>query len=240
MKAVILSAGYGSRLLPLTMEIPKCLVKVEGREILLQQLTALAEAGVREAAIVVGYRHRQVREFVAERALPLRVSTVFNPFWSVSNSIGSVWVAREHLLAPFCLLNGDTIFDETVLTEALRQPPPGIGLLVEATRGHILDDMRVAVSDGRVTAVAKDLNPARTTHRSLGVITSTGSDGAYAHALQTVIERDSGHAAYHHAIVAELAATVGVSAIEHQAGKWQEIDRPEDIDAWGQAQRTSA
>ena len=240
MKAVILSAGYGSRLLPLTMEIPKCLVKVEGREILLQQLTALAEAGVREAAIVVGYRHRQVREFVAERALPLRVSTVFNPFWSVSNSIGSVWVAREHLLAPFCLLNGDTIFDETVLTEALRQPPPGIGLLVEATRGHILDDMRVAVSDGRVTAVAKDLDPARTTHRSLGVITSTGSDGAYAHALQTVIERDSGHAAYHHAIVAELAATVGVSAIEHQAGKWQEIDRPEDIDAWGQAQRTSA
>ena len=240
MKAVILSAGYGSRLLPLTMEIPKCLVKVEGREILLQQLTALSEAGVREAAIVVGYRHRQVREFVAERALPLRVSTVFNPFWSVSNSIGSVWVAREHLLAPFCLLNGDTIFDETVLTEALRQPPPGIGLLVEATRGHILDDMRVAVSDGRVTAVAKDLNPARTTHRSLGVITSTGSDGAYAHALQTVIERDSGHAAYHHAIVAELAATVGVSAIEHQAGKWQEIDRPEDIDAWGQAQRTSA
>jgi choline kinase len=240
MKAVILSAGYGSRLLPLTMELPKCLVKVEGREILLQQLTALAEAGVREAAIVVGYRHRQVREFVAERALPLRVSTVFNPFWSVSNSIGSVWVAREHLLAPFCLLNGDTIFDETVLTEALRQPPPGIGLLVEATRGHILDDMRVAVSDGRVTAVAKDLDPARTTHRSLGVITSTGSDGAYAHALQTVIERDSGHAAYHHAIVAELAATVGVSAIEHQAGKWQEIDRPEDIDAWGQAQRTSA
>ena len=240
MKAVILSAGYGSRLLPLTMEIPKCLVKVEGREILLQQLTALSEAGVREAAIVVGYRHRQVREFVAERALPLRVSTVFNPFWSVSNSIGSVWVAREHLLAPFCLLNGDTIFDETVLTEALRQPPPGIGLLVEATRGHILDDMRVAVSDGRVTAVAKDLDPARTTHRSLGVITSIGSDGAYAHALQTVIERDSGHAAYHHAIVAELAATVGVSAIEHQAGKWQEIDRPEDIDAWGQAQRTSA
>jgi choline kinase len=237
MKAVILSAGYGSRLLPLTMEIPKCLVKVEEREILLQQLTALAEAGIEEAAIVVGYRHRQVRQFVTERALPLRISTVFNPFWSVSNSIGSVWVAREHLLAPFCLLNGDTIFDETVLTEALRQPPQGIGLLVEATRGHVLDDMRVAVTDSRVTAVAKDLDPARTTHRSLGVITSTGSDGAYAKALQTVIERDSGHAAYHHAIVAELAATVGVSAIEHQAGKWQEIDRPEDIDAWGQTQR---
>jgi choline kinase len=240
MKAVILSAGYGSRLLPLTMEIPKCLVKVQGREILLRQLATLAEAGIEEAAIVVGYRHRQVRQFIAERALPLRVSTVFNPFWSVSNSIGSVWVAREHLLEPFCLLNGDTIFDETVLTEALRQPPPGIGLLVEATRGNVLDDMRVAVEAGRVTAVAKDLDPARTTHRSLGVITSTGRDGAYAGALQTVIERDSGHAAYHHAIVAELAATVGVSAIEHHAGKWQEIDRPEDIDAWGQAQGTPA
>ncbi|GAA0459653.1 MULTISPECIES: sugar phosphate nucleotidyltransferase [Sphingomonas] len=240
MKAVILSAGYGSRLLPLTMEIPKCLVKVQGREILLQQLTALAEAGIEEAAVVVGYRHRQVRQFVAERALPLRVSTVFNPFWSVSNSIGSVWVARAHLLEPFCLLNGDTVFEQAVLSEALRQPPPGIGLVVEPIRGPVLDDMRVAVADDRVTAVAKDLDSARTTHRSLGVITSTGEDGAYARALETVIERDSGHAAYHHAIVAELAATVGVTAIEHQAGKWQEIDRPEDIDTWGTAQGTPA
>ncbi|MCC2975591.1 phosphocholine cytidylyltransferase family protein [Sphingomonas sp. PL-96] len=239
MKAVILSAGYGSRLLPLTREIPKCLVKVQGREILLRQLTTLAEAGIDEAAIVVGYRHRQVRDFVADHALPLRVSTVFNPFWSVSNSIGSVWVARAHLHEPFCLLNGDTVFEQAVLTEALRQPPAGIGLLVEATRGHVLDDMRVAVADGRVTAVAKDLDDARTTHRSLGVITSSGGD-AYARALETVIERDSGHAAYHHAIVAELAATVGVTAIEHAAGKWQEIDRPEDIDAWGAARGTAA
>ncbi|MFV0625291.1 sugar phosphate nucleotidyltransferase [Sphingomonas sp. ac-8] len=239
MKAVILSAGYGSRLLPLTLEMPKCLVQVQGREILLRQLTALAEAGIEEAAIVVGYRHRQVHAFVAEHPLPLRVTTVFNPFWSVSNSIGSVWVARDHLLEPFCLLNGDTVFDETVLTEALRAPPAGVGLLVEASGGDVLDDMRVAVADGQVTAVAKDLDPSRTTHRSLGVVTSNGGD-AYRRALETVIERDSGHAAYHHAIVAELAATVGVAAIEHHAGNWQEIDRPEDIDAWSHAQGTPA
>lgn len=237
MKAVILSAGYGSRLLPLTLEIPKCLVPVKGREILLHQLDALAIAGVTQATIVVGYRHRQIEEFAAARSLPLTVSLVFNPFWSVANSIGSLWVAREHLVDPFCLLNGDTIFDAEVLAGALNRSRGGMGLLVEPTAGSELDDMRVEVNAGQVTAVAKDLPESRTTHRSLGVVISNGADGAYRHALGEVIAREDGPGSYHHAVVAQLAETIGVEAIERDAGYWREIDRPEDIETWNDTHR---
>lgn len=237
MKAVILSAGYGSRLLPLTLEIPKCLVPVQGREILLHQLDALAAAGVSEATIVVGYRHRQIEEFVTTRPLPVTVDLVFNPFWAVANSIGSIWVARGQLVDPFCLLNGDTVFEAGMLAGALSRLPRGVGLLVEPDTGPELDDMRVEVAAGQVVAVAKDLPTARTTHRSLGVVVSNGAGDAYRRTLEEVIAREGGANSYHHAVVARLAETVGVAAIERDAGHWREIDRPEDIDAWNETHR---
>lgn len=235
MRAVILSAGYGSRLLPLSLDIPKCLVPVKGRAILLHQLDALAIAGVRRATVVVGYRHRQVDEFLAARTLPVDTETLFNPFWSVANSIGSVWAAREHLAAPFCLMNGDTVFDAGVLAAGLARSGADIGLLVEPVAAPELDDMRVEVIDDRVAAVGKDLPEGRTTHRSLGVVTSNGTDGRYRRALDEVIAGEGGYGSYHHAVVARLADTVGVAAIARGEGEWREIDRPEDIATWHDA-----
>ncbi|MGN6376846.1 MAG: NTP transferase domain-containing protein [Sphingomonas sp.] len=238
MKAIILSAGYGSRLLPLTTLIPKCLVQVDGRELLLHQLDALHAAGISETVVVVGYRHDQVEAF-ARRDLPVRVTTLFNPFWSVANSIGSVWVAREHLERPFCLMNGDTLFDGAMLADAIDRAPTGVGLLVEPLRAAETDDMRVCVVDGQVKAVAKDLPLGEATHRSLGVITSSGGH-AYRHALDAAIAEEGGQAAYHHSVVARLAQTGDVAAIDREDGRWQEIDRPEDIDAWSRRHGSGA
>lgn len=236
MKGIILCAGQGSRLLPLTLEMPKCLVKVQGQEILLHQLSALHAAGIQQVAIVTGYRHQQVLTFL-ERALPVQVFPVFNPFWSVASSIGSVWAARGHLGEPFCLMNGDTIFDASMIAGAVQRAKPGINLLVEETRDLEFDDMRVTVEDGRVLAVSKALPTEKTTHRSLGVILSDDTQGNYLKALDDVISATDGHKAFHHAVVARLAETTGVYAIGRDAGAWQEIDRPEDIERWANLHR---
>lgn len=231
MQAVILSAGIGSRLLPLTREIPKCLVEVGGRSILDHQLEALTASGITQAVIIGGYRYRQIGAHLARVRPPLPVRLLFNPFWSVASSIGSVWMARDLLHAPFCLMNGDTVFDAGLVAAAVREPGEGIGLLVEPLRDAMLDDMLVTVANGQVCAVAKDLALDVATHRSLGVIVSNGGD-AYARALETVIARPGGLNAFHHAIIAELATYAPVRAIVSGAGVWQEIDQPEDIAAW--------
>ncbi|HEU4959727.1 MAG TPA: NTP transferase domain-containing protein [Sphingomonas sp.] len=231
MKGIILSAGNGTRLLPLTSRMPKCLVDVGGRAILDHQLDALTVAGVAEAVVVVGYRGGQVAEHLAAAPPPLPVTLVTNPFWAVSSSIGSVWAARAHLAEPFCLMNGDTVFAAAIVAGAIAAAPEGIGLLVEPITAPELDDMLVEVDRDRVRAVAKTLDPARAHYRSLGVILSTGGN-AYRDALDTVIARPDGIHAYHHDIVAALAGTVGVGAIVDRHGGWQEIDRPEDIDRW--------
>lgn len=230
MRAIILAAGGGSRLLPLTLTRPKCLVPVDGRAILDHQLEALAAAGVTEAVVIGGYRIGDVDRHLAA-GTPLPVSLRHNPFWHVSSSIGSVWMARDLLGDPFCLLNGDTIVAPGIIRDALATERR-IGLLVEPLPGDggEPDDMRVLVADGRVRAVAKTLGAA--THRSLGVVVAQAPGRMYVEALDTVIGGGEGPLAYHHAVIDLLAGSDSVAALERGAGRWQEIDRVEDIDRW--------
>jgi choline kinase len=233
MKAILVSAGQGTRLLPLTLHIPKCLVEIDGRAILDHQIEALHEAGISGIVVVGGYRHEQIREHLQRQPAPVRAQLIINPFWSVGSSIGSVWAARDHLDGPFCLINGDTVFDASVIEEARQQARAGINLLIEPAGDPESDDMRVQVRDGWVAAVRKKLPLAETTHRSLGIVLSPDQRGGiYRRTLQTVIEEPEGHNAYHHAVIDRLARTTGVHAIENTAGLWCEVDRPEDIERW--------
>lgn len=233
MKAIVISAGQGTRLLPLTLQVPKCLVEVHGRTILDHQIAALRTAGITEIAVVGGYRVNRIAEHLARAGQPRDVSLIFNPFWAAASSIGSVWMAKEVLAGPFCLLNGDTLFDSSVIAEALREARPGVNLLVEPLAASEHDDMRVQVEQQRVQAVAKNLPLERATHRSLGVVICPDADGGpYRDALETVISGASGHNAFHHAVIDLLAATHTVTALENHSGLWCEIDRPEDIEKW--------
>lgn len=230
MHAIILSAGRGSRLWPLTETIPKCLVKVGGRTILDHQLHALARAGCKSAVVIGGYRVEQVAAHLMAYAPPLPVEVRFNPFWAVSSSIASVWLARDLLMDAFCLLNGDTAFAESALILALLRPP-SLGLMVERIAAPASDDMLALVAEGRVAAVSKDLPAPFATHRSLGVVVSDGSS-RYRAALETIINADGGIQAYHHDVVDLLARLDDVVAVEHEAGDWVEIDRVEDLAGW--------
>ena len=231
MKAIIIAAGHGSRLLPLTLTTPKCLVAVGGRAILDHQLDAVARAGFDGAVIVGGYRIEQVAAHLAAReGLPTEL--VFNPFWSVANSIGSVWAARAHLDAPFALMNGDTLFETAILRLAIDSPGGGVKLVVEQLSRPGLDDMLVETDGERVVTVGKHIPGHVPTDRSLGLIVST-SGTAYAEALRAVIGEEGGIQAYHHAVVRRVAQGPGVAAVRIAPGtRWQEIDRPEDIDLW--------
>ncbi len=231
MRAVILSAGRGSRLLPLTELMPKCLVPVGGRAILDHQLEALARAGAMSAVVVAGYRFDQVGAHLATRSSPLPVELRFNPFWSVSSSIGSAWMARDVFAGPFCLMNGDTTLTSDILARAFSATCEAVSLVVEPLVQPAIDDMLVEVRDGKVLAVSKSLGSDVATHRSLGVVIGGRASG-YGPVLERVIAGANGIQAYHHDVVAALAAQGQVEALEQRDGGWAEIDRPEDVSSW--------
>jgi choline kinase len=233
MNAIILAAGQGSRLLPLTADRPKCLVPVGGLTILEQQLAALREAGVNQATIVGGYRFDRLVEFTDRLPPEQRPQLINNPFFAVSSSIGSVWAARHLLDEPFCLLNGDSLFDARALKAAFDRLGNGVSLFVEPVEGLEHDDMLVHAERGRVLEVGKNLDPRRATHRSVGVIACRDADGdSYRAALEEVIAGPGGEQCFHHEIVDLLAKRGMVAAVEYEAGAWQEVDSPGDIDCW--------
>lgn len=228
-RAVLISAGRGSRLGTITENSPKCLARVGGRAIIDHQIAALWRNGVEEIYVVVGFKYEAIARHLSQIDSAVRPKLIINPFWSVSSSIGSVWAARHVLGAPFCLINGDTIFDADLLLSAMARIEPGLNLLVD--KGPLEpDDMRVEVDGDCVIAVGKDLPDRGGLLRSLGVIVSTAPDGgSYLGALERLIMQPDGRLSYHHDVIDLLARQEAVRALQIDKGHWREIDRPEDI-----------
>ena len=118
-KAIILSAGQGSRLGHLTDDRPKCLIEFNGRTLLDRQLDALAANGVEEAVVVTGFRDDQIEAAIARRGdLGPAVRTVYNPFYKVADNLGSLFVAKEEIDGDLLVWNGDTLVSDALMALA--------------------------------------------------------------------------------------------------------------------------
>ncbi len=114
-RAIILVAGIGRRLRPLTADVPKCLVEVNGVPILFRALGVLASAGVTEAIIVVGHEAAQVRRRVGRNFAGIDIEYVKAPLFDTTNNIRSLWDARRYCDEDIFLLEGDVLFDRDVV-----------------------------------------------------------------------------------------------------------------------------
>jgi len=170
MKAVILAAGVGSRLAPLTNDRPKVLVEVGGRSFLFRQLDLLARAGIASEDVVVvgGYRIDRLRDELARGGY--RCTVVFNDHFDTWNNFYSVGVARDALAGhDFLQLDGDVLLDEQVLPRVIAAP--GDAVLAVDQRPELDDEtMKVQLGDdGRIVAISKQLDPAACAGEYIGV-----------------------------------------------------------------------
>lgn len=119
-KAIILAAGVGSRLRPLTDLRPKPLVEVNGTPILYNALRNLEAVGVEEVTLVVGYRKHAIQYACGHRFGTLAINYVESSAFDHTGSAYSLWLARDALLSGDCfLLEGDVFFEEDVLRDLL-------------------------------------------------------------------------------------------------------------------------
>jgi choline kinase len=170
MKAVILAAGIGSRLAPLTNDRPKVLVEILGRSFLFRQLDLLTRAGIpsRDVVIVGGYRVDRLREELARGGFDCTV--VVNDRYEPWNNFYSLLVAAPALAGEdFLQLDGDVVLDEVLLPRLVAAP--GEALLAVDCRDELDEEtMKVELdAAGRVAAIAKPLDPARCAGEYIGV-----------------------------------------------------------------------
>lgn len=120
-KAIILAAGSGSRMQPFTDTMPKCLAHVNGTPILINALTHLCDAGIRETVIVVGHCKEKIYELVGDHFRDMSIAYVESIDYASTNNIYSLWLAREHLCDDLLLLESDVFFDRRLIDKMLSQ-----------------------------------------------------------------------------------------------------------------------
>lgn len=231
-RAVILSAGKGSRLYPHTEDKPKCLLPLHGRTLLEWQLDALHAAGVAEMTVVTGFHHRLVDAVVAARGGGRgRVETLFNPFYQVADNTGSVWLARDRFDRDLLLLNGDTLVAPDLVGAVVAGASAPISVTIDRKPGYDADDMKVATAGAALKRIGKQLSECDA--ESIGLLAFRG-DGPrrFADAVQRVMETPDGTRVWYLSVIDGLAqdgADVGTVSIEGR--EWQEVDYPADLDA---------
>lgn len=119
--AVLLAAGLGSRLAPLTDAVPKCMVPVAGVPILGRLVRCLDRLGFERLVVVTGYKSELIRDYLGETFGGIAVEYVVSPVFETTNNIYSLWLVRDLIDEAFLLVESDLVFDEDLL-EPLLQP----------------------------------------------------------------------------------------------------------------------
>ena len=146
-RAVILAAGIGKRMNPVTLRTPKPLVKVNGARMIETIIRALYHNGITEIYIVVGYLKEQFSEVLKEYQ---GITLIENPYYATCNNISSLYVARDYLENAIILDGDQIIHNERILTSEFCQSGYNSVWTLEET-----DEWLQTVKDGIVTACSR-------------------------------------------------------------------------------------
>jgi choline kinase len=233
MRAIVLSAGQGKRLLPLTLADPKCLLAVDGEQSVLDvQLRTLARCGIERATVLIGFGAAHVEAFVASNQFgDMKVDTLFNPFYSVSDNLATCWMARSAMTEDFLLLNGDTLFEDELLRRVLKNASAPVNVTIDHKSEYDDDDMKVTLdADKRLRAIGKKLPALTVDGESIGMLVFRG-DGvpAWRDALEHAMRETESLKNWYLSVVNDMAQTQPVATVSIEGCWWAEIDCPEDL-----------
>jgi len=169
MKTVILAAGIGSRLKPLTDHTPKCLLKIGEKSILEMTIENILATNDSDVIIVTGYLEDKIREFLRERFPKLKITIIYNKFYASTNNIYSLWLAKDAVLGDdMMMMDSDIVFDKGIITKLLNS---GYKNCLALKRHDVHDEEIKVKTDikGRVVEISKEVNLTEAEGESIGI-----------------------------------------------------------------------
>jgi len=227
--ALLLAAGTGSRLCPLTKTSPKCLTEVGGLPILERLVNNLAEHGIERLVVVIGHLGDCIRDFLNDKAGDMRVDYITSPKYLTTNNIYSLWLAREQIREPFLLVESDLVFEASMLEDMLHPDKIAIsrirpwmkGSTVMVGPGRRVSTFHVGSGGENDAARYKTVNiyslSTQTWRKVVARLNSYISDGRVGE--------------YYEAVFAEMVAdgTLSFEAVYFDPDRWYEVDTVNDL-----------
>ena len=227
--ALLLAAGSGNRLQPLTDSIPKCLIEINGRPILERLIDNLCDNGFKRLVIVVGYMDHCIRRFVNEYAGDLTIEFITNPLYQTTNNIYSLWLARNKIQESFLLVESDLVFESSQLEGLLYPNKIAISRMQPWMNGTTI----TIDSLNRVQAFGMGGNGYTEITRYKTVNIYSLSDSTW----RKVVERLELHISsgkvneYYEVVFKEMIAdgSLSMDGVFFDPERWYEIDTPADL-----------
>ncbi|MDF1763305.1 MAG: phosphocholine cytidylyltransferase family protein [Oleibacter sp.] len=232
MKAIILAAGIGSRIKPMTNDRPKCLLKVGGYTILERMISHITDCGISEVVFVLGYLQEQIKDYVKSTFPNLNSSFVINDKYAETNTGYSLMMSKNLVKgSSFVKFDADVVFDVAILKNLMASKFLNC-LCIDKDMHLDAEEIKVIVDDqGRVFRASKLVNPNDAVGESIGIekIDHRSAELLFQE-LENMMRDKSNHQAYYEAAYERLIGR-GVIFYPLDIGKlrWVEIDTKDDF-----------
>lgn len=228
MKAVILAAGRGTRLEPLTLEVPKCMVKVRGVPMIDRLIARVREAGIDEIVVVSGHLHEVLSEHLAGSGC----CVVYNERYHDWGNFYSLLIAREAVGDDgYVKLDGDVVMDGGVLPKLLAAPGDAV-LALDRRDGLGAEEMKARLDGQRVVELNKRMDPAAAFGEYIGVEKVTASLAPRVFdKLAAMIDLGETDEYYERGYERMMADGVAFGYVDVAECTWTEIDDARDLKA---------
>ena len=226
MKALILAAGLGTRLAPITNDRPKSMVPVNGKPILVKQIENLLNNGITDITIITGYRSEVIEDLVANNYPMIKI--IKSEDYQNTNNMYSAYLARNVLKdEDFLMMNADVYYDEEIISELLDEKYENA--IVTDIGSYNDESMKVIFDGSRITAISKQITKEEALGNSIDVYKFSKEAGqAFFEKCKEYIEEKQ---------ELKMWSEVALNAILDEVafvpcplkGRWVEIDNHDDL-----------
>ena len=231
-KAVILAAGVGSRIKPLTDNCPKSLLKINGKTILEMMISHIQRCGISEVVFVLGYLQDQIKNYVKTQFPDLVVHFITNEKYEVTNTGYSLMLTKNFVLdSTFIKFDADIVFDINILKSLIASEYDNC-LCIDKNINLDAEEIKVIIRDkNRVVKASKTVKPLDAIGESIGIekISSEAAQALFSE-LELMMKDEQYYQEYNEAVYERLIEKdVPFHALDISGLKWTEIDTQEDF-----------
>lgn len=228
MKAVLLAAGLGTRLRPITNEVPKCMVPVNGMPIIEKQILNLIENGVKDIYVVAGYKREVLKTFL-NKNYPF-VHVIENELYDTTNNMFSLYLAMNFVRgSEFLLMNSDVFHDASIEAGLIDSNKAN---MVACEYGRYIEEsMKIMVNNEIVTHISKQISPEGAYATSIDVYKIGVEAGSILFDMCIdIIEKQGNRNSWTEVALDNIFSKVDFNPYSIE-GRWFEIDNHEDLEA---------
>lgn len=232
--AIILAAGMGIRLNPLTGDLPKCLIPINDVSLLERCISKVARSGIKTIVVVIGFHGDKIRQALERGAhSPAEVVYIESPDYRTTNNIVSLWLAREYLEQGAFIIEGDVAFEASAFSKLTQHPGRSLWMADRFRKGMDGCLLMTGEEGNRVVSlqIVREELTDYTEHmfKSAGIL-KVGRDSGKL--LSRFLDEEVGNGnknIYYDLVFSKYIDEIDISICNIEGMKWAEIDTINDL-----------